>query len=502
MNTPFNVSIPGQIALNLATGEPLSFEEQEALVQFMTSCELESLNLMPNFQFKYWSGPSGFSASVPMDRLVNADLLRSDLFRVISAAPVKMGEHQWGQETSKDIEGIRSLFPLQSAKGPSLREMSQPHELWLPCLGGRQTSVALCSRVTRDSENRQVQEYYIVCHTSLPDDYLNDIQEALELISEGNYEFKKSFNQKNGNPRPDIKPVTYEALVQPGGLLHTAREIAIVNNQRIMDLFALMTGLNLDIHVSEQKSIEWPVLKADKVKSILDSSDNIAKFDMALNWWPKGIPIFPFSVLPHDPSLKNRLPPKDVQGFPIGALLTHYKKEKPDLFEKMCAKYHILFQLHPRVFEPPMRTIYNTYSLGLGHMFHFHSMCAPTTHDFLMYEGVDLGYKIFSHKSLHLPDWKNAVLDSFPAAFPFKEENMEVKEALVHKCFTPTKGGSEEKNRVPEQLLGKTIGVETLQLARRILLFSDPIQLHPEKIFLSPETFNILSFPGDANNYY
>lgn len=503
MNTPYNVSIPGQPPINLATGGPVTNEEQEALVEFMTQCELTSLNLLPNFQFKYLSGPSGFSASVGQDRLVNADLLRCDLFRVISCVKIKPATLKWFEDTSKEIEYVRTLFPLQSPNPPSLAHKTHPQEIWIPSLGGRQTSISICNRMTRDEDNRQIEELYLVCHTSLPDAYLNDIQEQLELISSSNYEFKKAFNTKGGNTRPDVKPVDYASLVQPGGLLSTAREIAIVNNQRAMDIFSQMTGLQLEVHMVEQTSVRWPTVKENEVKSIIkDNQEGVAKLDLALNWWPKGVPVFPFSVLPSDSSLGSFLPQKEIQGFPIGALLTHFHQEKPDTFERLQKKYQIVYQPHPRLFEPTMRTIYNTYTLGLGHTFHFHSMASPTSHDFLMYEGVDLGYKIFAHHSLHLPDWKNAALDSFPTVFPFKEETGSVRDDLVLKCFTPKKGGHGALSLIPEQLQGRNIGTDQLPLGRRILNTPDAIQLHPLKVFLSPDTFNISSFPGDSNNYY
>lgn len=496
----FHCAFPSEDApiTNLATNKPLRPEQHDSLVEMMIDCEISNMSLLPNFEFDDQSGPRGFSAKVSINHLVNADLLRcGDLFRVISIVKLKIPTNQFTSELGNMIEQIRLLLPIQSPLPPTLIENGDSPDVYVPCLGQPNTSLSICHRIIKTADNRQETEHFLVCHSALPDSFATEIQEALELISRNNHRFKKAFSS-NGSGMIDgnIQPVDYGQLVSPGGLLYNTREIAIQNNIRIIDVFAQMAGLILDAPIQEERHLVWPVVdEKNMIPTLITTSEGAKKLQGALEWWPRGVTIFPFSTIPEAPEksgLSPRLlPPAYLANFPIGGFLLHLKTEKKTLFESLKQTYQISFECHPRTFQPFMRTVYNTFSVSMQ-SFVFHSHSAPIGHDFIFYEGPSSGFRIYNfvgnadtREGVH---WRNGHNDSFPVIFPYKENrNIDVKEDLVARCFTPTKGGTSNSSQIPDELYQVILGLDRLNSGQRYLLPPSYVEIYPLKVFLAPD---------------
>ncbi len=488
-----NTIPPGSNKLDATLTDEIELEEElkEGLIEFTNHCNVLILNTFPNFQFGWLLGPAGYTASVNLNDPFTSDMFRCDRYRVIVAAKLKMSSTEWGKDLSKEIENVLCKFLPTVCHFPPL-EHEDKTSGWSPSLNKRHTSIGLYSATINVDGNVDT-EYYLVCHNSLPDEYLHLLQQKDEEIDEMNQTILNSTDPSN-LPSHIQGIYTYESQFKPGESLNErALEISKENAIRLIDLCSELIDIPLVATIYDKNTEYKYDEEIDVGKTTL--------LEKALQWWEAGTPIYPFTTLPsaqHNEGVEWTIP-KELYAYPIGSILASLYKSNETKFRLYENKFQIIFRMHTRTFTPDFITDYNTYRITRnGKLCWFSNTTSTLDNDgVLVYEGLEPGYKCYNYKSQKRKqkDWKNNYLNGVPVLFPFKQGKQEVKDDSVIKNFTLERGGFKAPRSIPEQFNGKFVNVE--QFEREIHHLGSPetcLQLNPLKTFLSADTFDIPRF--------
>ncbi len=479
-------------------------EVMEALQNFADETLLTQMVIMPNFKHCWLSGPEGYVASVNGSDLFSSDMFICDKYRVMVAVKTTLQTSEWSKERSEKVEEhVRKCIPLHSLIPPNITD--NQNEGWSPGLNSRGTSIGLFHNSSRDDQkSTMIDQYYIVAQTSLPNSYIHELQEHDEKAHDNNREFLNAYNNGGGNLRQGVHRVSYDAHFGPGSVNAMALEIAKENASRMIDIFAQTIGVQIaNTPIYDSKDSEYRFLKEDQMPPKFRKPEALLE---ALQWWPQGVVIFPFSTLPvrdedvPEGDMDSDLPPPHLQGYPLGSVLA---QRTDALISEMSVKQRtkINFQRRPRKIQQLASiTDVNTFRPTNNHRINWYSNCTPTGYSVLFYEGLELGYKLFNVKGEPgkvAVDWKNSHLNGMPVLFPFKDEQRDIKKDSLIRCFSLQKGGYEYP-LVPVQLNGRFKGVDSIHKlsgpSDLKIPMANYIQLTPFKVFLSNDSFNIPRF--------
>lgn len=467
-------------------------------MQSRTDCN--TLTILPNFDFGFLlPPPTGFVASFDGDANFNADLFRAPKYNIFLKAKIKWVS--FNTEKHKEIEkAIRLGFSLSNENSFSCLSNTE-FEGWTPCFTGAGSSIGIYHSKEKDlSSNEYIENSYIICHSMLPRGVRNELQEIEERLSCYTYDYYSCIANKKPIQDEKIRPYTYGEVFADNSAHDKALKLAIENSIRLVTIFASVLKLELAQPMYERDVIYHPPLGVDLSKFKTGLTD-------CIKWWPKDLPIFPFTILPEIEieNFKNETIPDHLRGFPLGAALDEIKRKDFNSFTELCKKYDLDFRSKVMTFKPDLITDYNTHRLtSHGVTYYCGSSPCRGTKGVLVYEGLDLGFKHINHSPNNLQqiEWFNHISNAYPVIFPFVEdsEKKKPKADTVLKYFTLTEGGvsGSTKNLTPEHFYGLFVNQHQLNdvdVTAQLGTNGLPIEeLIPDKVFLSPNPFNISRF--------
>lgn len=307
------------------------------------------------------------------------------------------------------------------------------------------------------------------------------IARLLELSKENNRRLMTIFQELLGIGFKDVKPNKWpqttasitEAFYRTPAEIFTNKEIA----KKFKELLA-EGKQGLGTEYEETEMYRFPKSVEGKTPTSIRFEDLIS----ALNWWPKGAPIYPFTCLPgyriDDPTSQNikklgsnyphsrLIEIEKLKGYPLGwALLTYrlYVCEDPEkekqFQDEVVKKFATNYHLHPLTFKPNIETDFDTFRLELSGSVIWYSNSTSTynpSHGFLVEGPIDTGYFLFNAdlsentNSLFSRNKttsggagiQNDHLHSFPVIFPLTAHpEKQISEDTLVKFTSPLFGG-------------------------------------------------------------
>lgn len=465
-------------------------------MQSRTECN--TLTILPNFDFGFLlPPPTGFVAQFDLDANFSSDLFRSAKYNVFLKAKVK--GVSFTTEKHKEIEkAIRIGFQGGESNFSCLS--SSESDGWTPSFSGAGGSIGLYHSKEKDiSNNEYIETSYIICHSILPKQVINELQELEEKYSNLTADFFSCMLNKRPVPNETVRPYTYAEVFGENSPHSNALRLAVENAIRLTTLFASVLKLELIQPMYERDIAYLPTqVDASKFKNGLVD---------CIKWWPKELPIFPFTLLPkfEIDNPKGETIPDHLQGFPLGQVLEELRKKDFNSFTELCKKYDLDFRCKVSTFKPDLITEYNTHRVvGNSLVYYCGSSPCRGTKGVLLYEGLDLGFKHVNHSpnNLQQVEWYNPFSNSYPTLFPFVEDQdkKKPKPDTVLKYFTLSEGGytPATKGYTPEHFFGLFVNQHQLNdpdVIHQLGTEGLPVEeLLPDKVFLSPLPFNISRF--------
>jgi hypothetical protein len=505
----------------------LSYEDQQAyeeeLTQGLTSLQLRSncrsLTLLPNFDFGWLlPPPTGYVAEFDLSGLFHSDPFRANKFGVFLKAKISLNPASLTTERHKEIEkSLRIGFPWPENAPLQAQSMlnleSLPSEGWTPYFHAKGCSVGIYHSTQKDVvENKTIETYYIIAHTELPRTISGQLQVLEEQISADNAEYLRAVN--SNLPLPDgVKPVTYYDVFGPGSPHERALLLAVENAKRIVAVFSTI----IDVPLVQ------PLYEAGDEKEVYSPSEieveikfKSGGFSDAQRWWPKQLPVFPFTVLPNFEieNFLGEMIPKHIQGFPLGQVLEQLRTSKPKDFEDLLKKTDLEYKYKIERFEPDTVTDFNTFRIK-NQALVYYAGCTDTrqsNHGVLLYEGLDLGFKHLNPSSTTSSSsqnfqWINQFKDSYPVIFPWVSsssssslDQKKIKQDTVAKSFSREEGGISPnfKMKIPAQIHGLFANLRQLSSPSVCNLLGTTglpqEELVPDKVMLSKGSLDISRF--------
>lgn len=469
----------------------------QTITTMQSRTECNTLTILPNFDFGFLlPPPTGFVAYYDREANFNSDLFRSPKYNIFLKAKIK--GVSFTTEKHKEMEkAVRIGFP--SSEGGFSCLSNTVSDGWAPSFSGAGGSIGVYHSKEKDIQNNEyIESSYIICHSLLPRTVINELQELEERYSNLTSDFFTHLANKKPIQDEKVRPYSYGEVFAENSPHSNALKLAIENAIRLVTIFASVLELEL----------VQPMYELDNI--YLPSNLDLGKFKNGLvdciKWWPKTLPIFPFTLLPdfEIDNFKGETIPDHLRGFPIGQVLEELRKKDNNSFVELCKKYELDYRCKVMTFKPDLITEYNTHRLvNSGVVYYCGSSPCRGTKGVLVYEGLDLGFKHVNHSpnNLQQGEWYNPH-DAYPVIFPFVEdpEKKKPKQDTVLKYFTLTEGGytPNTKSSTPEHFFGLFVNQHQLndpdvvnELGTREL----PVEeLTPDKVFLSPLPFNISRF--------
>jgi hypothetical protein len=475
--TDINTDLPAQL-------KEYEGELPQSLVRFKTYSNIHHLDQFPNFQYGWLVPPSGWVAQMESKNLFKQYPFMSEKYRTITAVEINTEDMPFTTEQLKEIEStIRLCFPRQS----NICLQDTPWDGWCPGIGENGCMIGIYeTKVPVENKDELKHIYYLVCHTSLPEFLIDELQEHERMVQRScdEYEFT------NGTVRQEYlskaPPNTLEEEFKEAGVQYSALELAKELGIRNIVHFAQLTGLKLVTPIVELLR-EDGAAQGELVPFEYQAEIQGALLPDALKLWPPQAVMCPFSELPRDDRI-----PAPLRGYKIGLATQMAMKVTKDLHVKFDATIYTL-QRSPALIQ----TVYNTFKLQAGQLC-FYSNTTPISdwnaQSIIMQRGLELGFSLYNYDPIQQQPHettpiKNEFGSGFPVQFPFRAEKRDVPTSTIQKFFTWTEGGTMFTHRIPVQLQGRFINstlsqqvVETLLPIQNTL----PIQLTPVLCLLSP----------------
>ena len=456
---------------------------EQTLVKFKSASSIQNLYKYPNFQYGCLNPPSGWVGTMPASSLFNQYPFLYEKYRTITAIKLNIDQSFFEGDRLKQNEHIvRNCFPEKS----NMTIMDTRSTGFSPGIGERGCLITLCeSKIHIEEKNELKYMYFLVCHSSFPDNVLDDIQQhELNL-----HRTCDDYANRHGNVRKEYlekaaKPRTLADEFDEDGpqhhIMQTAQELSVRNLIHYMDLTGMKPTRQITVmDVDEDETLRCPDEALHQASPAL--------LDKALKWWPQTAIMGPFSKIPAFPHID-----KDLQDFHIGHAVSTMLKIDKDF----CKKHSRRFDDTIYTIDPQVQTTYNTARVAAGQLYNYNN-CAPinTTllagKPFIVEKGLEVGYEIYNYdpitdKPLESGIVKNDSGHGFPVVYPFKPDNKQVKPEVVRKFFSREAGGFEMNHIVPEQLKGhhQVIKFPTQRLLP--IKNTAPVILTPIQTFLSP----------------
>lgn len=503
INTFFNIVADGEKIPSTLEKDEKKYETEltKALTTFQNRTSCKSLTLLPNFDFGWLLPPIGYVSNYSLNSFYNSDPFRSSKYQIFAKAKIKMDETSYTTERQKEMErNIRLAFPGNTLINASID--SKVEDGWTPSLGGKGSSIGIYRSSYKEStQNNLVEEYFIICHTTLNYDLLSSLQVYEEQCNKSTREYIQLISEGATVIPDSVKGYTYDDLFGSNSVNEKALELAKENAARLITIFASIIDVDLHNTVFNTRNT-YESCEGD-------SNKHVGVFQEVLKWWPSEVPIYPFTVLPSLPIENNRGEqcPKQIFGFPLGYKLDKLKKDNLDDFTKLVEKFKLEFINEIKTVVPDIITEVNTFRIFNNELIWYcNSTPCDSNGGILLYEGLDIGFKHLNPiiaDTEYVSDWKNDYFNAFPVLFPFVqdvERTRTVKQDSISKCFTLTKGGisSSTFRTIPDQFYGLFANLAQLDsnhVKNKLRLHGvNSLHLIPVKIFLSSESFNISRF--------
>lgn len=551
---------------------------EEVLSLMNSQSGIDVLHVLPNF-IPGVMGCSGFVGRMKKDAKFHSDILMNKIFGVISVEELSLSDTTWEQIKTKDIDNLwRSCFPIKSEVPPDpLQDNCSTG--WAPALSREKGRIGIYeTRVERGDSGEPKEVRVLICQSFLPDetytqfqdwaiDIQKDIQEKKTLSRSSLVQLPGGLHENLSNDGTDLDMDTHRSsftnqkaflltdelrlidLYKPEGMIGRLLEISKENNRRLMCIFKELLGISFKV----EKPIKWGTLKGvdmstpmeiflnqptaiqfrnyyenrklfedgemyrfpEKTKDLLPNNISYAHLKSAMNWWPKGAPIYPFSCLPgdgidtatKDDLIEGTYPEsrlitdKHLKGYPIGWAVLMYRIYKCDKEEErikfnkeIIEEFDLFYETHPETIKPFVETDFNTFRLeATGDVvWYSESTCIYNPPNGFFVEGpLEAGYYLYNStvsratsekeeedalfikelRSTHIHEGKlNEYLNAFPVTFPFEFEiTKKIKPDIMKKFTSPLYGGDAKVNtkyitgsnletkRPPKQLQGTNI---------------------------------------------
>ncbi len=499
------------------TEKPLEGSLFNSLLEFKAFNNIHKLCLYPNFQYGCLSGPKGYAAQFHSDDPYYVDMFRCEKFRVITGVKLDMTADEWTTEQSRRFETIvRRCFPHHAVSSPLLTDTVRsgfgfdlsPKGSFIQLIEGKDINT---------NENKLMQYFYLVINDGPCEVHLHQMQEDDERLQRENIAFQSTYADGiKGTLNESVRFTTYGKAFEADGINDRMLQIQKEKNKRSLDYIARICGFTL-----KRESYYWTDGEGNEEYRIpsdleeLFGSKPATLFEKALQWWPKGALILPFTCLPIIPneitkdqlSLYPDLPPAELSGYPLGVgVHTLYSAAKQDRFNDLRLKYDIKFETQPRTLRADFEVDYNTFRVDhRTGMITWYSNCTPVNecNGILSFKGLDLGFECLNYDistDEAGEEWSNDMLNGYPVIYPFKPDNRKMPSDSGAKIFSLTAGGlALNVNNTPEQYQGLFVSVGSTDIpeVKGDLNITENIKkvlLIPLKVFISPQMINIPRF--------
>ena len=117
----------------------------------------------------------------------SCDHFMKEKYRVVAVAEVEV-EKNWDEKDFKHMVNVmKKCIPTHSSSPPTLWD--RPGSSWAPALGRNGCQIGLYTTSEEDVERGElVTRWYLVCHTSLPEQTLTAMQKYDESVARDNLE--------------------------------------------------------------------------------------------------------------------------------------------------------------------------------------------------------------------------------------------------------------------------------------------------------------------------
>lgn len=515
-----NISFVGNCnfdTYNRLTKDEYSKEEMEAGIYEMCSfSNVLRLKIFPNFEFGWLNNSSGFSAVLQRESVFHADLFIGEKFRVIVACEIKPPA-SIPRLKEEMLDFIPFSFPTESLVSPGKHDTVGSG--WHPSLGKRGCSIGVYRAQEEDLENdKRYDRYYVVCHTSLPEETLLLMNEEDQRVSVENMKLYNQYNFVKNLKKNAKAPRKVDGMFGLNSLNERMREIALENARRLIVMFCEILELDLYNPITEREvnkhvGVETVSSKTDLygpgynyrstngIESRIGDAESIVA---ALKHWPEEIPIYGCSYIPPRKSI-----PSKFHHYPIGGVLLRLGEKNPSFLQELMKEKKFVFHPRPRTVEADIETDYNTYRVTNEGDIVWHSNTTSTdtaSEGILVSNGIEGGYLAIKQNFMHprkgqefysvVPPHTNASFtnqsdNSFPVIWPFKpDESRKISKNALETFFEV------ESSSKPKQLLGTQVinrdlmqnHVVTDALNAKID-HKDVLKLMPVKVLLSRSIF-------------
>lgn len=389
-------------------------------------------HIMPNFNFGWLRPSTGWAVKLSKTAQFNCDLFRAEeFFRCVTLVEIA---------TEPDFERFREIclkcIPTEKSEARVLDFKDNEGSGWTPLLVKRGGAIRyMRAKQHLDDVREEKDRHFLLCDGGLPDEALDYIQEFMREASARNARLTEEVDIARGVDAGGI--LTNEALFSSEELrLEQFRDCAKEQNVRLLGI--VLRGLGMEpLYSKLEPRLETPKPFADSrptnedyaaieraEKGGTEKKGVAATIADALKQWPRGAPIYPFSV-------------EKKSGFPLGdhiyrLYLKTFEQNKEGLmskqvFDALMETEELLFIPAPESFLPDCVMCYNDFEILYNGDIVYRSMCADVKNrsgllkKYALTKGFDLINSPVAGKDL-AKEWRNNHLDSFPVVEPFESD--------------------------------------------------------------------------------
>ena len=471
---------------------------QESLEDIALKTQALSINVYPNFRFHKLLPPThGISVTYRATDRFYADVFRCDKYKVIAVAKLKLSHDAYTTEKAKSIEKLmRRCLSAEPTTPPEHDETAQGR--WGPSLGTQDTKIGIYSNQETDIGRSLKTNYYLIVHTSLPTEYLDELQQHDEDVDVNNNTFEHAYSDSITTIKSDISLVTFKEHFGPNSANARALEVALENAKRLLYVASVILDLELDIYPEETRITYRCPEDPERLKRFKDPK----YLPEALQFYGLGVPIFPFTTLTVESPLYKHsdLPPEHLRGYPLGYFVAaELMKSTADSFKQT---YNIKY--HDTVCRavPIAITDYNTFRFTDYDTLVWMVGVTATGPNVISDEGLELGYVCHNPRPLNdtssrsSDEWKNLADNTFPISFPkITSANRSIATESMYKFFSLNEGGQYvATGKIPDTLRKEELHISLMNTDTARQCFNPigvPIHFTPVKVFIPNNTGDI-----------
>lgn len=434
-------------------------ELSDALIKFKERCCIKQLYIYPNFQYRWLAPSTGYVATFDPDDRFRNGAFNTERFRSFTMIKLKLTTGDLTEEKISFIEErIKKCLPQVSICPPTIDSISD--DGWGCSLGQRGCSIGIYKTTVEHLKDGSSEDmYYLICHSSLPDQLIGQLHENDDNIQRS----VDDFILKRGIVRTErlqkAEPLTFgeEITDEDKGSMMRIKRVAMENPKRLMYYYSRLAEIELDIDV----------LLDGEGESILDEPTIAVKLEELHSWykkWPKGALIQPFSM---------------IENYPIGKAAAMLPDEDRD-------KMGMVFDQSVVSFTPDCQTLYNTFH-SEGSSITYYNHTTRQEGCWLVHKGLELGYDCYNYDPIKRQplqnDKKISNMDfgkGWPVIYRFKPDPLRRLQQDTLRKFYPSN----------DQLKGKFCYPPPEEIAQieEDLGAKKKISFQPIHVFLSDKT--------------